>query len=54
MSQQWDNPPEMQIDTSKSYSCSIETDKGTLKIDLFADAAPKTGKKFGFLAKECG
>ena len=52
MSQQWDNPPEMQIDTSKSYSCSIETDKGTLEIDLFAEAAPKTVNNFVFLAKE--
>ena len=31
MSQQWDNPPEMQIDTSKTYSLTMETDKGTIR-----------------------
>ena len=52
MSQQWDNPPEMQIDPSKSYSCAIETAKGTINIDLFADAAPKTVNNFVFLANQ--
>ena len=42
MSQQWDNPPEMQIDPAKSYGVSIETDKGTIEIDLFASHAPNT------------
>ena len=50
MSQQWNTPPEMQIDVSKTYSCSIETDKGTIQIDLFADAAPNTVNNFVFLA----
>ena len=52
MSQQWDTHPEMQIDAAKTYSCSVETDKGTINIALFADAAPKTVNNFVFLAQQ--
>ena len=52
MAQQWDNPPDMQIDSSKTYACSMDTDKGTIEIDLFAEAAPKTVNNFVFLARE--
>ena len=52
MSKQWDSPPEMQIDPAKNYSVSIETDKGNIEIDLFADAAPNTVNNFVFLARE--
>ena len=52
MSQEWNTPPEMQIDAAKKYSVTIETDKGTIEIDLFADAAPKTVNNFVFLARE--
>lgn len=52
MSQQWDNPPEMQIDPSKTYSVTMETDKGTIEIDLFAAEAPITVNNFVFLARE--
>jgi len=52
MSQQWDNPPEMQIDTAQNYSASIETDKGTIEIELFTEHAPKTVNNFVFLARE--
>jgi peptidyl-prolyl cis-trans isomerase B (cyclophilin B) len=52
MSKQWDKAPEMQIDTSKNYSVTMETDKGTIEMDLFADAAPNTVNNFVFLARE--
>ena len=52
MSQQWDNPPEMQIDTDKNYACSMETDKGTIEIELYPQYAPKTVNNFVFLAGE--
>jgi peptidyl-prolyl cis-trans isomerase B (cyclophilin B) len=42
----------MQIDAAKTYSCSVETDKGTINIALFADAAPKTVNNFVFLAQQ--
>jgi peptidyl-prolyl cis-trans isomerase B (cyclophilin B) len=52
MSQQWDNPPDMQIDASKNYTLSLETEKGSMEIDLFASDAPKTVNNFVFLARE--
>ena len=52
MSKQWDNPPEMQIDVDGNYSVSMETSKGTIEIELYAAAAPKTVNNFVFLAKE--
>jgi peptidyl-prolyl cis-trans isomerase B (cyclophilin B) len=52
MSQEWDSPPEMQIDANKNYSVSIETDKGTINIKLFASDAPKTVNNFVFLVRE--
>jgi peptidyl-prolyl cis-trans isomerase B (cyclophilin B) len=52
MAQQWNTPPALQIDPAKTYSCSMETSKGTLEINLFADAAPITVNNFVFLAKE--
>jgi peptidyl-prolyl cis-trans isomerase B (cyclophilin B) len=48
----WDKPPEMKIDPNKSYSATIDTDKGAIHVDLFAKEAPKTVNNFVFLAKE--
>jgi peptidyl-prolyl cis-trans isomerase B (cyclophilin B) len=52
MSQQWKTPPEMQIDTNLSYSCTIETAKGPIEIELFAAEAPRTVNNFVFLARQ--
>ena len=52
MSQQWKTPPEMQIDAARSYTCTIETDKGAIEIKLFTAEAPKTVNNFVFLARE--
>jgi cyclophilin family peptidyl-prolyl cis-trans isomerase len=49
---QWNNPPEMKIDPKKKYSASLDTDKGVIVLDLFADKAPKTVNNFVFLARE--
>ncbi len=49
---QWDQPPEMQIDTEKSYGVVIETDKGNIELDLYPQNAPKTVNNFVFLARE--
>jgi len=49
---QWENPPEMQVDSSKNYSATIETSKGTIKVELFAKEAPNTVNNFVFLARE--
>ena len=52
MSKQWKTPPSMQIDPKKKYRARMETDKGTMVIELFADRAPKTVNNFVFLARE--
>jgi peptidyl-prolyl cis-trans isomerase B (cyclophilin B) len=49
---QWDQSPEMQIDTEKSYGVVIETDKGIIELDLYPQNAPKTVNNFVFLARE--
>ena len=49
---QWKNPPAMTIDPKKSYAASIETNRGTIAIDLFAQDAPITVNNFVFLANE--
>src|SRR5512139_352101 len=52
MAKQWSKPPEMQIDPKKKYKARMETDKGTMVIELFADKAPKTVNNFVFLSRE--
>ena len=52
MSKQWDNPPEMQIDTDGNYTVTMETNKGAIEIELYASAAPITVNNFVFLARE--
>jgi cyclophilin family peptidyl-prolyl cis-trans isomerase len=39
------------IDTGKDYSATVETDLGTVTIDLFEDKAPQTVNNFVFLAR---
>ena len=50
--QQWNAPPEMQIDPSKEYRATIETSKGTIEATLYAADSPKTVNNFVFLARE--
>ena len=52
MAKQWTTPPEMKIDPKKKYKARMETDKGTMVIELFADKTPKTVNNFVFLARE--
>jgi cyclophilin family peptidyl-prolyl cis-trans isomerase len=52
MSKQWSTPPEMQIDPAKTYKAHMETDKGTMVIELFADKTPTTVNNFVFLSRE--
>lgn len=44
-------PPEMQIDEAKTYTATIKTEKGDIKLDLFAKDAPQTVNNFVFLAR---
>ena len=52
MAKQWTTPPEMQIDQKKTYKASMETDKGTMVIELFAAKTPITVNNFVFLSRE--
>ena len=42
----------MQIDPKKKYRASMEIDKGTMVIELFADKTPQTVNNFVFLVRE--
>ena len=44
--------PPMTIDTSKQYTATIETEKGIMVIELFANDVPLTVNNFVFLARE--
>ena len=52
MAKQWKTPPAMEIDPKKEYKARMETDKGTMVIQLFADKAPRTVNNFVFLARQ--
>lgn len=52
MTQKWNTPPTMEIDPKKPYIARMDTDKGELIIELFADKAPKTVNNFVFLARQ--
>ena len=52
MSKQWNTPPEMIIDPDKNYGATIETSKGNIELDLYAQNAPKTVNNFVFLARD--
>ena len=52
MPKRYNNPPEMKIDPSKTYSADIETDRGTIAVDLLAKDAPATVNNFVFLAQD--
>lgn len=52
MAEQWTTPPAMQIDPKKKYKANMETDKGSMAIELFAGKTPMTVNNFVFLARE--
>jgi len=52
MAKQWSTPPAIQIDPKKQYKAHMETDKGTMVIELFADKTPTTVNNFVFLSRE--
>lgn len=49
---QYDAAPPMTIDPNKTYTAVIETTKGTLRAELFAEEAPVTVNNFVFLARD--
>jgi len=49
---QWNKPPAMQIDTSKTYFATVQTSLGTFKIELFTSESPNTVNNFVFLSQQ--
>ena len=49
---QWSKQPEMQIDATKDYTVSIQTNRGTIELTLQPQHAPQTVNNFVFLAKQ--
>ena len=49
---QWDAPPEMQIDLSKTYRVRIKTNRGDIELELYPEHAPKTVHNCVYLAGE--
>ena len=45
-------PPALTIDAYKTYFAVIHTDKGDLRVELFANKAPQTVNNFVFLARD--
>ncbi len=52
MPKQWNTPPKMALNTGKTYTATLETDSGSIVINLFADKTPNTVNNFVFLARE--
>src|SRR4030065_2443017 len=50
--QQWSNPPKMGLDPKKSYSAILNTDKGEITLQLYADKTPFTVNNFVFLSQQ--
>jgi peptidyl-prolyl cis-trans isomerase B (cyclophilin B) len=48
--QQWTTPPAMAIDVAKNYKVEIETNRGTIELELYPQHAPQTVNNFVFLA----
>ncbi len=48
----YSQPPEMQIDPSKTYVATISTAKGDIVVQLDASAAPLTVNNFVYLARQ--
>jgi cyclophilin family peptidyl-prolyl cis-trans isomerase len=49
---QYGGPPPLTIDPNKTYTATIKTEKGDVKVELLAKEAPETVNNFVFLAKD--
>jgi peptidyl-prolyl cis-trans isomerase B (cyclophilin B) len=52
MAQEWKSPPVMEIDVTKHYVVTMETNKGTMTIELYPEYAPNTVNNFVFLINQ--
>ena len=49
---QYATPPQMSIDPEGDYSADIQTNQGTISVELYAEDAPITVNNFVFLARQ--
>ena len=49
---QYSTPQAMQLDPSKAYTATIQTNRGNIEIDLHADKVPNTVNNFVALARD--
>ena len=49
---QWAKAPDYNLDLTKKYFAVFKTDKGDIKVELFAKQVPNTVNNFVFLARE--
>jgi len=52
VAKQYSTPPEMTIDPSKVFTVKLETSRGDIELELYAEHAPKTVNNFVFLINE--
>jgi len=52
VAKQYSAPPEMTIDPSKVFTVKLETSRGDIELELYAEHAPKTVNNFVFLINE--
>lgn len=52
MAKTYDSPPEFTIDLDKDYSATIETNHGTIEIELLEERSPQTVNNFVSLARD--
>jgi peptidyl-prolyl cis-trans isomerase B (cyclophilin B) len=50
--QQWSQPPDMEIDPDREYAATIETERGDIELQLYPQYAPTTVNNFVFLARQ--
>jgi len=51
MAAQYDAPPELTIDLSKTYTAKLDTSAGEISVEFYAADAPQTVNNFVFLAR---
>jgi peptidyl-prolyl cis-trans isomerase B (cyclophilin B) len=49
---QWKSPPAIKIDVKKNYRVTMETNRGTIVLEMYPQYAPMTVNNFVFLAGE--
>jgi cyclophilin family peptidyl-prolyl cis-trans isomerase len=52
VAQTWSAPPAIEIDPEKTYTATLHTDQGDIRIQLFGSETPNTVNNFVFLARK--